>query len=88
MIDFKTSQFQTASGANAPLGAYQVDTGDPANPVQLDFNDYLLDVQAAGALTIQVGGVPVAALLGTFFVNIDGSGFGSSPAPTCGSGPT
>src|SRR5262249_32657288 len=57
------------------VGAYQVPTGDPVHPVRLDFKDYLVDVEAAGAVTIKLGGNPVAQLVGTFFVNIDGSGF-------------
>src|SRR5262249_40049114 len=35
VIDFAQSQFKDATGANAPLGSYPVNTGDPANPVRL-----------------------------------------------------
>src|SRR5262249_59929506 len=75
VINFATTQFKSATGDNAPLGSYPVDTGDPANPVQIGFSSFLVNVEVAGALTVKAGSTPVAALLGTFFVNIDGSGF-------------
>src|SRR5262249_31875903 len=75
VIDFTTSQFTTATGDNAPLGAYQVDTGDPAHPVPLDFKAFQVTIEVAGAVTIKVNHSPVAALLGVFFVNIDSNSF-------------
>src|SRR5262249_25264271 len=75
VIDFANSQFKDATGANAPLGSYAVNTGDPTHPVRLDFNSFLVNIEFAGDLTVKVAGTPVVEALGTFFLNIDGSGF-------------
>src|SRR5262249_8096543 len=46
-----------------------------AHPVRLDFRSFLVNIEFAGDLTVKVAGTPIVEALGTFFLNIDGSGF-------------
>ena len=71
VIDFKTS----FPGVGTEPAGFQVNTGDPANPVLIDYDAFLVQIEIAGDLTIKIGGTPVVAMLGTFFLEIEESGF-------------
>ncbi|MFN6151862.1 MAG: hypothetical protein ACK5BP_18035, partial [Planctomyces sp.] len=56
-------------------GGFLVNTGDPDNPVLLDFDSFLVNIEFAGNMTILAGGTPILALLGTLYVETDGTEF-------------
>ena len=56
-------------------GGFRVNTGDPANPVLLDFDSFLVNIEFAGNMTILAGGTPILAILGTLYVETDGTQF-------------
>ncbi|TWW12268.1 hypothetical protein E3A20_02360, partial [Planctomyces bekefii] len=56
-------------------GGFLVNTGDPDNPVLLDFDSFLVNIEFAGNMTILAGGTPILALLGTLYIETDGTEF-------------
>lgn len=59
---------------------YRVDTGDPDNPILIDFDEFLVNIEIAGEITVTYGAAtptptPIVSMLGTFFLEIDGSSF-------------
>ncbi|MDA1013526.1 MAG: hypothetical protein O3A00_03615, partial [Planctomycetota bacterium] len=74
VIDFKNSTF-TDSNGDPYTGGYRVNTGDPANPVVLGFDEFVVNVEIAGDLIIKSGNTSIAQMLGVFFLEIDGRGF-------------
>ncbi|MFN5074458.1 MAG: hypothetical protein ACK5MO_02585, partial [Planctomyces sp.] len=52
-----------------------VNTGDPANPVILTFEDLLVEIEIAGTITINAGSISLAQLAGIFYLETDASEF-------------
>ncbi|MEA3510650.1 MAG: hypothetical protein U9R51_04365, partial [Actinomycetota bacterium] len=85
VIDFKASFLDDSSTCvRGPPDVdcndgFLVNTGDPANPVLVDFDGFLINVEMAGELTVRPDGNPssdpIVSMLGTFFLEIDGSSF-------------
>ena len=67
-IDFAVS-FPLTSEPGDEVG-YEVDTGDPDNPVVLAFDDFLVDIQLAGSLSV----AGVLRLVGAFRLQADTTG--------------
>ena len=74
VIDFKNSTFVDADGEEY-TGGFRVNTGDPAAPVVIDFEDFMVNVEIAGDLIVKSGSTTIAEMLGTFFLEIDGDSF-------------
>ena len=85
VIDFKASfenseaddgvDYNGDGDMNDTIDGFLVNTGDAEDPILLDFDGFLVNIELAGDLTISAGGSPIVEMLGTFFLEIDGSGF-------------
>ncbi|WP_217312837.1 DUF4347 domain-containing protein [Richelia sinica] len=72
-IDFQAS-FPNDPDDESDNG-FAVNTGDPDYPVILGFDESLLNVEFAGEVIVKPDGQAIAALLGTFFLELDDESF-------------
>ena len=56
-------------------GGFKVNTEHPNAPVILAFESFLVNVEIVGEMRILANGAPIAEMLGTFYLETDGSSF-------------
>lgn len=56
-------------------GGFLVNTGDPDNPILIEHDELLVNVEFAGEVIIKPDNNAIAALLGTFFLELDDDSF-------------
>ena len=69
-IDFIASFPDTDGQGTDDAAGFEVDTGDAANPVLVDFTGFLVDIQLAGTLSI----ADVFRVVGAFRLQVDSAG--------------